>query len=242
MPEQRIIVTGAASGIGRACARTLLAGGHKVAALDIAEEALKREFEGQSSAVTIRLDAGSPESCKAAIEEAAARLGGLNAFVHFAALWTGTGWEQSDTAEWDRLLSVNLRGSFLLAQAAIPHLRAAGGGSIVLTASDSARVGGVAGGPAYASSKGGVIALTRSLARSLGPSGIRVNALNPGVVDSPMTQSWPRELINQTVSRTPLGRIAQPDDISDVACFLVSHASRFITGEVIEINGGFYFD
>jgi 3-oxoacyl-[acyl-carrier protein] reductase len=69
-----------------------------------------------------------------------------------------------------------------------------------------------------------------------------VNALNPGVVDSPMTQSWPREIINQTVSRTPLGRIAQPDDISDVACFLVSNASRFITGEVIEINGGFYFD
>jgi NAD(P)-dependent dehydrogenase (short-subunit alcohol dehydrogenase family) len=84
--------------------------------------------------------------------------------------------------------------------------------------------------------------LTRSLARSLGPSGIRVNALNPGVVDSPMIQSWPREIINQTVSRTPLGRIAQPDDISDVACFLVSNASRFFAGEVIEINGGFYFD
>src|SRR3984885_10479866 len=155
MSEQRIIVTGAASGIGRACARTLLASGHKVAALDIAEEALKREFEGQPSAVTIALDAGSPESCKAAIDQAAARLGGLNAFVHFAALWTGMGWEQSDTAEWDRLLSVNLRGSFLLAQAAIPHLRAAGGGSLVLTALDSARVGGVSGGEGHAASTRG---------------------------------------------------------------------------------------
>ena len=117
-----------------------------------------------------------------------------------------------------------------------------GSGSIVLTASDSARVGGVASGPAYAASKGGVIALTRSLARALGPKGVRVNAINPGVVESTMTRSWPRELLSETAKRTPLGRIGQPGDIADVACFLASDAARFMTGEIVEVNGGFYFD
>ena len=130
----------------------------------------------------------------------------------------------------------------MLAKAVAERMTSASGGSIVLTASDSARVGGVAGGPAYASSKGGVIALTRSLARALGPKGIRVNAINPGVVESPMTETWPRSLMEQTVARTPLGRIAVPEDIARVACFLASDAAGFMTGEVLEVNGGFYFD
>jgi len=238
--RKRIAVTGAASGIGRACARRLLEDGYQVAVLDIALEVLEAEFGGRAEVVA--LDAGAPESCRAAIGQATERLGGLDGLIHLAAVWSGTGWEHSDPDEWDRILRINLRGSFLLAQAAAEKLVAGGGGSIVLTASDSARVGGVAGGPAYASSKGGVIALTRSLARALGPKGIRVNALNPGVIESAMTQSWPPELMEQTVTRTPLGRLGQPEDVGDVACFLVSDRSRFISGEVVEINGGFYFD
>ncbi len=238
--RKRIAVTGAASGIGRACARRLLEDGYQVAVLDIALEALEAEFGGRAELVA--LDAGAPESCRAAIGQATERLGGLDGLIHLAAVWSGTGWEHSDPDEWDRILRINLRGSFLLAQAAVEKMVEGGGGSIVLTASDSARVGGVAGGPAYASSKGGVIALTRSLARALGPKGIRVNALNPGVIESAMTQSWPPELMEQTVTRTPLGRLGQPEDVGDVACFLVSDRSRFISGEVVEINGGFYFD
>lgn len=237
---KRIAVTGAASGIGRACARRLLEDGYRVAVLDIALEALEAEFRGRAE--VIALDAESPESCRVAIEQATDRLGGLDGLVHLAAIWSGTRWEQSGPDEWDRILRINLRGSFLLAQAAADKLIAGGGGSIVLTASDSARVGGIAGGPAYASSKGGVIALTRSLARALGPKGIRVNALNPGVIESAMTRSWPAEIMEQTVTRTPLGRLGQPEDVGDVACFLVSDRSRFISGEVVEINGGFYFD
>jgi 3-oxoacyl-[acyl-carrier protein] reductase len=241
MSRNTVIVTGAAGGIGLSCAKSLLSEGHLVAVLDISADRLDQQFNNEPYAIQVPLDAGSSESCRAAINEAHSRLGGLDALIHFAAIWSGTPWDKSDAAEWQRMLTVNLTGSFLLAQAAAAKMSAKGG-SIVLTASDSARVGGVAGGPAYASSKGGVIALTRSLARALGPNGIRVNAINPGVVESPMTENWPQSLLDQTVARTPLGRIAKPADIADVARFLASDAARFITGEIVEVNGGFYFD
>lgn len=242
MTARNFIVTGAASGIGLACAKQLLAAGNRVAALDIQTEALNKYYTANTAVCRVRLDAGSHESCRTAMREAIEYLGEVDALIHFAAVWSGTPWDKADPLEWERVLRVNLTGSFLLAQAVADHMGRNGCGSIVLTASDSARVGGVAGGPAYASSKGGVISLTRSLARALGPKGIRVNALNPGVVESPMTQAWPAAVMQDTVARTPLGRIAMPEDIAEVACFLASDAARFITGEIIEVNGGFYFD
>jgi NAD(P)-dependent dehydrogenase (short-subunit alcohol dehydrogenase family) len=243
MAPRNVIVTGAASGIGRECARILLQQGEaRIAALDIQEQALAQAYGDDDRVAAIRLDLGDPESCGAAVAEAIDYLETVDALIHFAAMWSGTGWEDSDPAEWTRMLAVNLTGTFLVAQAVARHMVAVGSGAIVLTASDSAKVGGVAGGPAYVASKGGVIALTRSLARALGPHGVRVNAINPGVVDTPMTTSWSAELKRATAERTPLGRIARPDDIADVACFLASDAARFVTGEVVEVNGGFYFD
>jgi NAD(P)-dependent dehydrogenase (short-subunit alcohol dehydrogenase family) len=129
-----------------------------------------------------------------------------------------------------------------VARAAATHMEARRRGSIVLTASDAVNVGGVAGGPAYVSSKGGVIGLCRSLARNMAALGIRVNAVNPGIIETPLVAAVPAELRAETVRRTPLGRLGQPDDVADVAIFLASDAARFVTGEVIEVNGGFYFD
>jgi len=116
-----------------------------------------------------------------------------------------------------------------------------GRGAIVLTASDSVNVGGVAGGPAYVASKGAIVGLTHSLAKALGPKGVRVNALSPGVIDTPMSASWPQALKDAAVKQTPLGRLAVPQDVASVACFLVSEDARFVTGEIVEVNGGFYF-
>lgn len=237
-----VIVTGAASGIGFACVQRLLTQGCTIAALDIAKEALEQKFAGNTSVKIGHLDAGSVESCKAAVDRAVMDAGEIDTLIHCAGIWSGTKWEQSEEAEWESILSVNLIGSFFLAKYAATQMRKSKGGAIVLTGSDSARVGGVAGGPAYASSKGGVIALTRSLARALGPDQIRVNTVNPGVVRTPMTESWPSAILEQTIERTPLGRLAEPEDIADVACFLASDAARFISGEVVEVNGGFYFD
>jgi NAD(P)-dependent dehydrogenase (short-subunit alcohol dehydrogenase family) len=114
-------------------------------------------------------------------------------------------------------------------------------GSIVLTGSDSVNMGGVAGGAAYVASKGGVIALTRALARALAPHGVRVNAINPGVIDTPMTAGWRPEVKQEVTRQTPLGRLGTPDEVASVAMFLASDAARFVTGEVVEVNGGFYF-
>ena len=125
-----------------------------------------------------------------------------------------------------------------MAHAAASHMGPRRRGSIVLTASDLVNVGGVGGGTAYVSSKGGVIG-SQILGAKHGIAWHPGKCDQSGVVDTPMTASWSAELKAETIRRTPLGRIAQPDDIADVALFLASDAARFVTGEVIEVNGGF---
>ena len=241
--QQNAIVTGAASGIGLACARRLVERGWRVAAIDVQDAVLAKNFADVTDRVsTIAADLGQSDACRSSVATAVQHLGHVDALLHFAAAWTGSSWDMSDAAEWDRILSVNLRGTFLVTQAVAHHMVARGKGAMVLTGSDSAKVGGVAGGPAYASSKGGVIALTHSLAKALGPKGIRVNAVNPGVIDTAMTQGWPASLKDDYTARMPLGRLGQPEDVADVACFLASDEARFVTGEVVEVNGGAYFD
>lgn len=243
MMPRTAIVTGAASGVGRACARMLLAENVRLALMDIQGDALKAEFSDTRDGVfTHVLDIGQPEACKAAVLSAIQQLGHIDAPLHFGAAWTGTPWDRLEPAEWDRIMAVNLKGTFFLCQAVGRHMVDRKRGSIVLTGSDSAKVGGVAGGPAYVASKGGIIALTHVLATLFARHGIRVNAINPGVLDTPMTKSWPADIKQLIISRTPLGRLGQPDDIAGVACFLASDTASYMTGEVVEVNGGSYFD
>jgi 3-oxoacyl-[acyl-carrier protein] reductase len=132
-----------------------------------------------------------------------------------------------------------------MVQAVAPVMRKQGRGRIVLTASDSARKGASVSGPAYAASKGGVIALTRDFAMKLGPAGINVNAICPGIAITPMVTNDIRlsqTVIDEITSRTPLGRIGQPDDMAGVAIMLLSDAAKFVNGEIVEVNGGFFFD
>lgn len=243
MMPKTAIVTGAASGVGRACARMLIANNVRIVVMDIQGDVLKAEFPDAGNTVfTQTLDLGQPEECKAAVASALQRLGHVDALLHFAATWSRTTWDCMESAEWDHILAVNLKGSFFLCQAVARHMVERKQGCIVLTASDVAKVGGVAGGPAYVSSKGGIIALTHYLAQVLGPLGIRVNAINPGPLETAMTSTWPAELKQMIISRTPLRRLGQPEDIASVACFLASEAAGFMTGEVVEVNGGSYFD
>ncbi len=236
------IVTGAASGVGRECTHMLLNRGYRVAAMDLHAEAITAAFpEAGDALASIAVDIGDTAQCAAAIASAIKALGAIDAFLHFAAIWVGTTWDKSDPAEWDRVVAVNIKGSFFLTQAIAYHMVARGRGAIVLTASDSVNVGGVAGGPAYVASKGAVVGLTHSLAKALGPKGVRVNALSPGVIDTPMSSSWPQSLKDGAVAATPLGRLARPDDVARVACFLASEEAGFVTGEIVEVNGGFYF-
>lgn len=237
------IVTGAASGIGRECTRILLADGYRVAGIDLKADAVVQAFpDAGDGLIALAADIGDVEQCRAAIEHASSTLGAIGALLHFAAIWTGKTWDETEPGEWERVLRVNVTGAFFLTRFVAEKMIPQKHGAIVLTASDSARVGGVAGGPAYVASKGAIIGLTHSLAKTLGPKGIRVNAVSPGVVQTPMTASWPSVVKEKAIELTPLGRLAEPDDVASVACFLASQQSKFITGEVVEVNGGFYFD
>jgi 3-oxoacyl-[acyl-carrier protein] reductase len=236
------IVTGAASGVGKECTRMLLAKGYRVAALDLRAEAIAAAFpDAGGKVVPIAVDIGDTDGCQAAVAQAVEALGSVDALLHFAAMWVGTPWDKSEPAEWDRIAAVNIKGTFFLTQAVARHMVERGSGAIVLTTSDSVNVGGVAGGPAYVASKGSVVGLTHSFAKALGPKGVRVNAVSPGVIDTPMTTSWPKAVKDGAVAATPLGRLALAEDVASVACFLVSADSGFVTGEIIEVNGGFYF-
>jgi 3-oxoacyl-[acyl-carrier protein] reductase len=236
------IVTGAASGVGRAWTRMLLAQSCRVAAMDLRAEAISAEFPDAGPRLKpIAGDISEPATCARAIAEAIAFLGHVEAFLHFAASWVGTPWDKSEPAEWDRVLATNVKGTFFLVQAIATHMVARGSGAIVLTASDSVHIGGVAGGPAYVASKGAIIGLTHSFAKALGPKGVRVNAISPGVIETAMTAEWPAAVKQAAIAQTPLGRLAQPDEVARVGCFLASDESRFITGEIVEVNGGFYF-
>lgn len=236
------IVTGAASGVGKECTRMLLAKGYRVAAMDLRADAIAAAFpDAKHEVVPIAVDIGDTVACKDAVATAVKELGGIDALLHFAAIWVGTPWDKSEPAEWDRVFAVNIKGAFFLTQAVAQHMVERGRGSIVLTTSDSVNVGGVAGGPAYVASKGSVVGMTHSFAKALGPKGVRVNAVSPGVIDTPMTASWPKAIKDGAVALTPLGRLAMPKDVASVACFLVSEDAGFVTGEIVEVNGGFYF-
>jgi NAD(P)-dependent dehydrogenase (short-subunit alcohol dehydrogenase family) len=236
------LVTGAASGVGRECTRMLLDRDCRIAALDLRADAIEAAFPDAGARLhAIAADIGDHAQCARAVVEAVDVLGGIDAFLHFAAVWVGTTWDRSEPAEWDRVVGVNVKGTFFLTQAVARHMTGRGRGSIVLTTSDSVNVGGVAGGPAYVASKGAVVGLTHSFAKALGPKGVRVNAISPGVIDTPMTTAWPQEVKDGAVAQTPLGRLAMPQDVASVACFLASDEARFVTGEIVEVNGGFYF-
>jgi NAD(P)-dependent dehydrogenase (short-subunit alcohol dehydrogenase family) len=231
MTVRTAVVTGAASGIGHACTRMLLAAGYHVAGVDLRADAVQSASADAAGKLhALAADIGDVEQCRAVIAASASALGHIDALLHFAAVWTGKAWDEAEPE------------TFFLARFAAEHMIPRGTGAIVLTASDSAKVGGVAGGPAYVASKGAVIGLVHSLAKALGPKGIRVNGLNPGVVQTPMTGAWPAAVKEKAIELTPLGRLAQPDDIASVACFLASEQSRFVTGEIVEVNGGYYFD
>jgi 3-oxoacyl-[acyl-carrier protein] reductase len=236
------IVTGAASGVGRECTRMLLARGYRVAAFDLRADAIAAAFpDAKDELVAMAVDVGNITATQGAVAEAVKRLGKIDALLHFAAIWVGTTWDKSEPGEWDKIVDVNIKGTFFLTQAVARHMVERGSGAIVLTTSDSVNVGGVAGGPAYVASKGSVVGLTHSFAKALGAKGVRVNAVSPGVIDTPMTASWPKAVKDGAVAQTPLGRLALPQDVASVACFLVSSDAGFVTGEIVEVNGGFYF-
>jgi meso-butanediol dehydrogenase/(S,S)-butanediol dehydrogenase/diacetyl reductase len=234
---QRALVTGGASGIGRATCRRLAAEGARVAVLDLnakGAEAVAAEIGG----IGIGVDVTDADALKTAVDDAAAQLGGLS--IVFAN--AGIGWMAAigdmAPAEWRKVTSVCLDGVFYTVHAAIPHLLANGDGRIVATASISG-VRPAEGEAAYAAAKLGVVALMASLALEYGPV-IRANAVSPGMIATAMTTPLVTDpvIVDRMVAKTPAGRIGEPEDIADVVLFLASDLARFITGQNLVVDGG----
>jgi 3-oxoacyl-[acyl-carrier protein] reductase len=244
MPEEdrkKVVVTGAASGIGLACVRGLLAAGHQVCGADLQPVPVESLPDYGARFLAVRADIADAADCKNVVAQATEQFGGLTSLIHMAAAHSTLTWRELDAEHFNRILAINVTGAFLIAKAAAEHIS---GGAIVLTSSDSINVSGVGGhgrgGPAYVSSKAAIIGLTRALARSLAPLHIRVNAVSPGSTATAMTAEYDEQALRKVAERTLLGRIGEAQEIAAVAQFLISDAASYMTGEVVHVNGGGY--
>ena len=244
MPKT-VLVTGAASGIGLASAKLLLKEGYQVMAFDPQEELMRHNLPEEDHISFFCGDISVPEDCSDAVALAVKTFGQLDALLHWGAAHSSKRWNELDAEEFNHIMSVNVTGSFLIAQAAAGYMMAGDGGAIVLTTSTSVIFGATGGngqgGPAYVSSKGAIIALNRSLARALAPK-VRCNAVSPGLTDTPMIGGMTKKLREDMTRRFPLGRFGIPDEIANAGLFLISEKASFITGEVIHVNGGSNFN
>jgi len=244
-------VTGGASGIGLAIGRRLAAGGGRVALLDLdaaaADRAAAELRGGQGSSV---LGLGADVSDRAAVEKALdtvrAELGPIEIMVTSAGLSLNAPFLEITVEDWDRVLAVNLTGTFHCLQLAVPDMIAGGWGRIVTISSSSAQSGSRTQAH-YSASKGGVVVLTKTLALELGQYGITVNTIPPRAVITPMFMAAPfaqgpagEEAIRQLTARSPVRRLGVPDDIAAATAFLCSDDAGYITGQVIGVNGGNY--
>jgi len=244
MPKT-VLVTGAASGIGLASAKLLLQEGYQVMAFDPQEELMRHNLPEEDPISFFCGDISMPEDCSDAVALTVKTFGQLDALLHWGAAHSSKRWNELDAEEFNHIMSVNVTGSFLIAQAAAGYMMAGAGGAIVLTTSTSVIFGATGGngqgGPAYVSSKGAIIALNRSLARALAPK-VRCNAVSPGLTETPMIGRMTKKLREDMTRRFPLGRFGIPDEIANAGLFLISEKASFITGEVIHVNGGSNFN
>ncbi len=245
----RVLVTGAASGIGLAVALRCLSEGAAVAVLDRDGAALTRvaaglPASGRDRVVAVQADVADPEQVEAAVATAGERLGRLTSVVNVAGIGGYTGdIGQTSLAEWARTLAVNLSGIFHVCRAALPLLRASGGGRIVTVSSQYGLVGG-AGSPAYQAAKAGVIGLTRAMAVDHAAENILVNCVCPGPIDTPMLRASTahRELAAREAARTA-GRVllrgpGRPEDVAGMIAFLLGPDAGYLTGAVLTCDGG----
>jgi 3-oxoacyl-[acyl-carrier protein] reductase len=241
------LVTGGSRGIGRATALTLARHGCAVAvgyrsqekdALEVVAEARSRGVQARC----YRADVESRGEIEAMVGSVIRDFGRLDILVPGAGISQIVAVPDLLEEDWDRMLRVNLRGCFQTCQAALPHMMERGSGSIVTLASTAGTMGGFIVGVNYSASKAGVICLTKSLARFAVKSGVRVNCVAPGLIDTEMTDSYPADMVSGMVSGIPMGRMGTAQEVANAAVFLASDAASYMTGSTVYINGGTYMN
>lgn len=241
------IVTGAASknGIGRAIAQAFSDYGARVAILDLdegsAEQAAKSIGEAHSG---YGCDVTRAQDVEEALSRVAEDLGYPSVLVNNAGITQPKRLEEITDEDYDAVLDVNLRGTLLCSRTIVPYMRVAGAGNIICMSSVSAkRGGGVFGGPHYSAAKAGILGLMRAMARDLAPEGIRVNAVAPGFINTDITQGQlSDDQLNQIAREIPMGRAGEAKEVANACLFLASELSSYVTGEVLDVNGGSHID
>jgi 3-oxoacyl-[acyl-carrier protein] reductase len=246
LKDRVVIVTGSARGIGRAIALSFVREGAKVALVDVDKEKLeilKNEIEKKNGkAMTISCDITKTVEVKAMVNGVQNAFGRVDILVNNAGIIRRGTIETVTEEDWDRVIEVNLKGTFNCCKAVAHLMKEQGYGKIVNVSSIAGKVGDITSAPGYGPSKAGVDALTKTLARQLAPYGINVNAISPHAIETEMSAQWSEERRKEIIASIPLGRLGKPEDVAAAVLFLASEEASFITGEILDVNGGALMD
>jgi 2-hydroxycyclohexanecarboxyl-CoA dehydrogenase len=238
LDDKLAVVTGAGQGIGKAIAAKLAAEGATVVATDLDENSARQTASGLARAVAIRTDVTDRQDVQAMADRVAAQFGRIDVLVNNAGWDKASPFVDSEPADWDRAIAVNLYGVLHTCKAVLPIMAGQGHGSVVNLGSDAGRVGS-SGEAVYSAAKGGVIAFTKSLAREMARHQIRVNCVCPGPTDTALFASFAGPELREALTRAiPFRRLGQPADVANVVAFLASDEAAFVTGQTVSVSGG----
>ncbi len=246
LKDRVAIVTGAARGIGKAVALTLIREGAKVALVDVERErleALKEDIEkkgGQAAAFVCDITKSS--EVLAMVQQALANFGRIDILVNNAGIIRRGTIETVTEEDWDRVIAVNLKGTFNCSKAVVETMKKQRYGKIINVSSIAGKMGDITSAPGYGPSKAGIDALTKTLARQLASYGINVNGVAPHAIETEMSAQWSEERRKEIIASIPLGRLGKPEDVAEAVLFLASDQASFITGEILDVNGGAWMD
>ena len=245
--DQVVLVTGGARGIGQAVSAAFARAGAGVVINDSEPSALLEKMVQEPpfcevNCLTVQADVGDPVQVGRMMEEVEKAFGRLDVLVNNAGIIRRGRLEKMTMEDWEAVIRVNLTGSFLCARAASRIMIRQARGKIVNVSSVAAKLGDITSAPGYGPSKAGLDALTKTLARELAPHGVNVNSVAPHAIETEMSDQWPEEKRRRIIEAIPLKRLGRPEEVAEAGLFLASDKADFITGEILDVNGGFLMD
>ncbi len=246
LKDRVAIITGGARGIGKAIGSAFVREGAKVCLVDVDKgilETAKNEIQkSREEIIAFACDITKSAEVKAAVNQVQKAFGRIDILVNNAGIIRRGTIETVTEEDWDRVIEVNLKGTFNCCKAVVEIMKQQGYGKIVNVSSIAGKMGDITSAPGYGPSKAGVDALTKTLARQLATYGINVNAVSPHAIETEMSAQWSEERRKEIIASIPLGRLGKPEDVAEAVLFLASDDASFITGEILDVNGGALMD